>query len=101
MIELFSSPQEREAYETMADLYSIFLVTENLEKAYIRDAISADEYTAFCSKLIAQFKTCLHGLGSVFDINDFLYRYDVLCFYLGKVSCGKAQACRNWRSCND
>lgn len=28
----------------MADLFSIFIATENLEKAYIRDTISHEEY---------------------------------------------------------
>ncbi|PJF17102.1 hypothetical protein PSACC_03090, partial [Paramicrosporidium saccamoebae] len=38
-VRLYTSNQERESFETMADLYSIFIATENLEKAYIRDTI--------------------------------------------------------------
>lgn len=40
---LFKIPKDREYYENLADLYSIFMAMENLEKAYIRDIISADE----------------------------------------------------------
>jgi ESCRT-I complex subunit VPS28 len=42
-IRLFSTNQDRETFETMADLYSIFIATENLEKAYIRDTVNHDE----------------------------------------------------------
>lgn len=75
----------------MADLYSIFIATENLEKAYIRDAISAEEYpyiflllrySSACYKLIAQYKTSVQSLGSAFEINEFIRIYDVArCFY--------------------
>ena len=40
---IFKTPKEREYYENLADLYSIFMAMENLEKAYIRDILSADE----------------------------------------------------------
>lgn len=48
-VKLFNSNEERERVETMADLYSIFVATESLEKAYIRDAVSKEEYE--CSML--------------------------------------------------
>lgn len=51
-VALHSNAQEREQFETMADLFSIFQATENLEKAYIRDAISADEYPLDCASFI-------------------------------------------------
>jgi len=43
-VRLFRSSKEREKWENLADLYSIFIATENLEKSYIRDFVSADEY---------------------------------------------------------
>jgi VPS28-like protein len=43
-VDFCSSLEEREMYETMADLFSIFLATESLEKSYIRDATPSDEY---------------------------------------------------------
>lgn len=43
-VDFCSSLEEREMYETMADLFSIFLATESLEKSYIRDVIPSDEY---------------------------------------------------------
>lgn len=40
-----------------ADLYAIIKTTEKLERAYVRDLITAQEYEPVCQKLIAQFKT--------------------------------------------
>lgn len=39
-----------------ADLYAIIKATEKLERAYVRDVVSAQEYESSCEKLIAQFK---------------------------------------------
>lgn len=43
-IELFSSNEERDNLENLADLYSIFTACEVLEKAFVRDSVSAEEY---------------------------------------------------------
>lgn len=75
----FYNTEEREELEVMADMYSIFVATENIEKAYIRDSINAEIYTSACSKLIAQFKTCLASLGPRFSIDFFLESYDIKC----------------------
>lgn len=40
-----------------ADLFAILKTTEKLERAYVRDAVTAKDYELQCSKLIAQFKT--------------------------------------------
>ena len=41
----------------LADLFAIVKTTEKLERAYVRDAISAKDYEPLCEKLIAQFRT--------------------------------------------
>ncbi|KAJ3104215.1 hypothetical protein HDU97_009470 [Phlyctochytrium planicorne] len=53
---------------------------EALEKAYIRDAITPQEYTPACTKLIAQFKTAkdLYG-GTTTNLEMFLKDYNVNC----------------------
>ncbi|KAJ3191751.1 Vacuolar protein-sorting-associated protein 28 [Irineochytrium annulatum] len=64
----------------MAELFSILVVTEALEKAYIRDAVSAQEYTPACKKLIAQFKTAKDlGGYSVGDLEVFIKDYKLNC----------------------
>ena len=45
-----------------ADLFAILKSTEKLERAYVRDAISAKEYEPLCSKLIGQYKTLYASL---------------------------------------
>jgi len=40
----------------MADLYAVINTIQCLEKAYIKDSVTAKEYTAACSKLLVQFK---------------------------------------------
>lgn len=49
--------KEREKYETLGDFYSIIKLVEHLEKAFVRECISAEEYAKVCTKLIGQFKT--------------------------------------------
>lgn len=39
-----------------ADLYAILKCTEKLERAYVRDGVTAKDYEAQCEKLIAQFR---------------------------------------------
>lgn len=42
-VKLFTNNKERDKYDNMADLYSIIVLMEHLEKAFIRDSITADE----------------------------------------------------------
>jgi len=63
-VRLASDAKERRRIEDMADLYAIIKATQHLEKAYVRDAISPEEYTSACQRLIAQFKTTEAALRS-------------------------------------
>ena len=42
-VKLYNNNREREHYDQLADLYSIIRTTEALERAYVRDAITAEE----------------------------------------------------------
>ncbi|KAH8372679.1 hypothetical protein KR009_002831 [Drosophila setifemur] len=55
-VKLFRNAREREKYDNMADLYAIINTIQQLEKAYIRDCITPQEYTAACSKYLVQYK---------------------------------------------
>ena len=79
-IKLISNAQDRQFYEPLSDLYSIIIATEGLERAYIRDAVTAGDYTNACLKLIAQYKTVMNLLtkdNSNFDITVFIKEYHV------------------------
>ncbi|KAI8049691.1 vacuolar protein sorting-associated [Syncephalis plumigaleata] len=79
-VRLWSSRKERETYDNQADLYALIVCVEQLEKAYVRDAIPATVYTEECSKLIAQFKTALSLVGeSVPDVKAFMAEYKLNC----------------------
>jgi ESCRT-I complex subunit VPS28 len=70
--------QRREPLESHADLYSIIYTVEALEKAYVRDTISADDYTHACSKLIGQFKTLEHMMDGL-NVREFMIRHELSC----------------------
>lgn len=55
-VKLYRNAREREKYDNMADLYAIINTLQQLEKAYIRDCITPQEYTAACSKYLVQYK---------------------------------------------
>ncbi|XP_037948655.1 vacuolar protein sorting-associated protein 28 homolog [Teleopsis dalmanni] len=55
-VKLFRNAREREKYDNMADLYAIINTLQQLEKAYFRDCITPQEYTAACSKYLVQYK---------------------------------------------
>ncbi|XP_055387079.1 vacuolar protein sorting-associated protein 28 homolog [Condylostylus longicornis] len=63
-VKLFRNAREREKYDNMADLYALINTLQNLEKAYIWDSISAQEYTAACSKLLVQYKVAFKQVQS-------------------------------------
>lgn len=94
-IKLAANHQERELYENYAELYSIIKTVEYLEKAYVRDSCTAEEYdfiifpfpnkilkltfryTPACNHLILQFKTLMNFMGPSFDLNKFVADYRV------------------------
>lgn len=51
-------------YDNMADLFAVITTLQQLEKAYIRDCITAKEYTAACSKLLVQYKAAFKQVQS-------------------------------------
>lgn len=53
-MKLFRNSREREKYDNMADLFALIQTLQCLEKAYIKDAVNANEYTEACSRLLAQ-----------------------------------------------
>ncbi|RZF43581.1 hypothetical protein LSTR_LSTR008094 [Laodelphax striatellus] len=80
-VKLFRNAREREKYENMADLYAVINTLQNLEKAYIRDCVTAKEYTAACSKLLVQYKAAFKQVqGDEFpNIEAFIKKYRLDC----------------------
>eukprot|EP00191_Tetraselmis_sp_GSL018_P006399 CAMPEP_0177604194 /NCGR_PEP_ID=MMETSP0419_2-20121207/15980_1 /TAXON_ID=582737 /ORGANISM="Tetraselmis sp., Strain GSL018" /LENGTH=192 /DNA_ID=CAMNT_0019098145 /DNA_START=214 /DNA_END=792 /DNA_ORIENTATION=- len=66
--------------ENLADLFAILKTTEKLERAYVRDAITAKEYEPACEKLIGQFKTLYSSItDTVPDVSRFMAQYNMQC----------------------
>ncbi|XP_024400197.1 vacuolar protein sorting-associated protein 28 homolog 2 [Physcomitrium patens] len=79
-VRLWHDKREREMYDNFADLFAIMKTTEKLEKAYVRDLVSAKEYEPACSKLIAQFRTLKMALKNcVLDVERFADTYRMDC----------------------
>jgi len=77
-VKLYSNNREREMFDNMADLFSIIKTTESLEKAYVRDAITAEDYKKNCQKLITQFKAAQNLTRDVVpDIKKFMQDYRI------------------------
>ncbi|THC88640.1 hypothetical protein EYZ11_011918 [Aspergillus tanneri] len=58
-VKLASSSAERDLYESLAEIYSIIVTLDGLEKAYIRDVVTEAEYTETCTRLLKQYKSSL------------------------------------------
>lgn len=54
-----SNPTERDLYESLAEIYSIIITLDGLEKAFNKDSITDGEYTELCSRLLKQYKSNL------------------------------------------
>ncbi|TYZ57327.1 hypothetical protein PybrP1_002919 [[Pythium] brassicae (nom. inval.)] len=81
-VRLWKDTKERRKFEDLSDLFAIIKTTEHLEAAYVRDAITPDEYTEACTKLISQYKTAENALrlgGHLPNIEAFLAQYRLDC----------------------
>ncbi|KAK5121239.1 hypothetical protein LTR85_005405 [Meristemomyces frigidus] len=58
-VKLADNAAERDLYESLAEIYSIIITLDALEKAYLRDSIKESEYTETCDRLLRQYKSNL------------------------------------------
>jgi ESCRT-I complex subunit VPS28 len=58
-VRLYNTGKERELYESLAEIYSIIITLDFVEKAYLRDTITQHEYTPTCLRLLAQYSAIL------------------------------------------
>lgn len=79
-VKLTSSSAERDLYESLAELYSIIITLDALEKSYLKDSIPEAEYTETCHRLLKQYKSHLQDetVSSAFvDLETFMQAWDV------------------------
>ena len=79
-VVLATSRAERDLQESLAEVFSIIITLDELEKAYLKDAIPEGEYTEICDRLLKQYRAILtdEGVKREFgDLERFKNRWDV------------------------
>lgn len=64
----------------MAEIYSIIITLDGLEKAYIKDSIPEADYTELCNRLLKQYKSNLNDdtvSGEFVDLDTFKRNWHV------------------------
>ena len=76
-VKLSQNSREREEFNNRANLFLIIQTILALEIAYIKDAVSPQDYHQACSKLLEQSKAMLGLVKSSFagGIEDFIKHY--------------------------
>ena len=69
-VRLASSSAERDLYESLAEIFSIIVTLDGLEKAYIKDVVTETEYTETCTRLLKQYKSSLGDETVAKEFND-------------------------------
>jgi ESCRT-I complex subunit VPS28 len=58
-VKLAETRAERDLQDSLAEVFSIIITLDELEKAYLKDAISESDYTEICDRLLKQYKAIL------------------------------------------
>uniref|UniRef100_A0A1L8DVQ3 Vacuolar protein sorting-associated protein 28 homolog n=1 Tax=Nyssomyia neivai TaxID=330878 RepID=A0A1L8DVQ3_9DIPT len=80
-VKVYRNAREREKHDNMAELYAVINTMQYLEKAYIWDAITPQEYTAACSKFLVQYKVAFKQIqGTEFpNVEAFVKKFRLDC----------------------
>lgn len=79
-VKLSSNAAERDLYDSLAEIYSIIITLDGLEKAYIKDSIPEAEYTEICNRLLKQYRSTLHDdnvMREFVDMDTFKAEWEV------------------------
>ncbi|TVY49847.1 Vacuolar protein sorting-associated protein [Lachnellula occidentalis] len=58
-VKLSETRAERDLQDSLAEVFSIIITLDELEKAFLKDAISESDYTEICDRLLKQYKAIL------------------------------------------
>lgn len=80
-VKLYTNAREREKYDNLAELYAVINTLQSLEKMYIKDVVPPKEYTAWCSKLLVQYKAAfkLVQCDEYPSVENFVKKYKLDC----------------------
>lgn len=81
-VKLSTTSAERDLYDSLAEIYSIIITLDALEKGYLKDSIAEADYTETCSRLLKQYKSNLANetVARAFgDLDAFKREWDIDC----------------------
>lgn len=58
-VKLSATRAERDLQDSLAEVFSIIITIDELEKAFLKDAILESDYTEICDRLLKQYKAIL------------------------------------------
>lgn len=74
--EVHFTSSESYQNDNLGEIYSIIQTLELVERSFIKDLITTEEYSAACSKLLTQYNTLLRAPSlDGFDIDAFVKKY--------------------------
>lgn len=79
-VKLSETTAEKDLNDSLAEIYSIIITLDGLEKAYIKDSIPEREYTEICGRLLKQYKSNLSDdsvVRAFVDLETFKRQWDV------------------------
>ncbi|KAF2128186.1 vacuolar protein sorting-associated protein-like protein Vps28 [Dothidotthia symphoricarpi CBS 119687] len=80
--KLSTTSAERDLNDSLAEIYSIIITLEGLEKGYLKDSITEADYTETCSRLLKQYKSNLanEAVARAFgDLESFQKEWEIEC----------------------
>jgi ESCRT-I complex subunit VPS28 len=79
-VKLTDTRAERDLQDSLGELFSIIVTLDELEKAFLKDAIPEAEYTDICERSLRQYKALLadETIANEFkDLEEFKAKWDV------------------------
>lgn len=79
-MKLSNTRAERDLQDSLGELFSIIVTLDELEKAFLKDAIPEAEYTDICERSLRQYKALLADetiAGEFGDLEEFKAKWEV------------------------
>lgn len=95
-VKLTNTRAERDLQDSLAELFSIIVTLDELEKAFLKDAIPEAEYTDICERSLRQYKALLtdETIAKEFGgLEEFKAKWDVRVTPCTTASCYLMQLC--------
>ena len=85
-VQLAETRAERDLQESLAELFSIIISLDQLEKAFLKDAVPETDYAEICERSLKQYKSILadETVAKAFgSLEEFKAEWDVRLYLFG------------------